>query len=137
MLQILNMQSFLEGILPELAERLRRFSGQDWNGSLAVGTRKVSTCFRIEGDQIRLEETSKADLDICLDERSLLRLVFGICSFSQINYRHALSQAQQKLLSALFPQKLVTGGAELWGPDNQDLEYEVLSHSSAPERFMV
>ena len=67
-----------------------------------------------------------------MSERNLLLLVFGLKTFSEVNDGDRFPPEVVRLLDSLFPRMAVTGGAELWGGDNLDLEYHALSPSSGP-----
>jgi predicted N-acetyltransferase YhbS len=109
MLQIINIQSLFERLMPELQERLKPSA---WNGILNIGIEKDKVQLAIHDSKIKVVENKKPTLKIKLTEFQLLGLVIGILSFEEIS-NPKLKPQEKAMLSLLFPRRPVFSG--IWG----------------------
>ncbi len=109
MLQVINMRSLFEHLIPELQERRRPSA---WKGILQISIEKDKVQLAINRSNIKVAENTKPDLKIKLTEFQLLGLVIGILSFEEIN-DCKLKPQEKLMLDLLFPRKPVFSG--VWG----------------------
>ena len=69
---------------------------------------------------------------VAVSERDLVLMLSGARSSNETHSSQGLSPEEVRRLNDLFPRVPVTGGEELWGVDNLDLEFHALSRASAP-----
>ena len=119
MLQILDRRSLFERLGPELTERLR---GSAWTGTIGLSTECGTVRLRFDADRVVSLSPGEADISIAVAERDLMLVLFGARSLGEICHGGELSPEDAQLLNALFHRLPVTGGDELWGDDNLDLE---------------
>jgi len=116
MMQIINLKSLFERLVPELEERLKN-STSSFNGILEIAIEKDSVKIEINKGKIKVIEDKKPDKRVEIKEFYLLQLVLGLISFSEIEEMldkgEKLKVEEREVLRTLFPRKLVF--SSIWG----------------------
>ena len=112
MIRVVNLESLLRNILPELHARLSAAGRSSWTGALGVTVGGESAYLRVMNGSVSLGEKGPTKASITLGQADMMRLVLGMCSA-----REALDpDTDPKLLATLdilFPHQAAACG--LWG----------------------
>jgi len=113
MIQIINIKSLFERLIPELEERLKS-SLSSFKGILEITIEKDRVEIEIDKSRIRVIEGKKPDIRIEIKEFYLIQLVLGLLSFSEVegllDKEEELKVEEREILRTLFPKKLVFSG---------------------------
>jgi predicted N-acetyltransferase YhbS len=116
MIQIINMKSLFERLIPELEERIKN-SIASFKGILEIAIEKDSVKIGIDKGKIKVLKDGKPDVKIEIKEFYLIQLVLGLLSFSEIeelvDRGRKLKIEEKEVLRILFPRKPVFSG--VWG----------------------
>lgn len=117
MLQIINLRSLFQKMLPEFERRLGQSPMRQWSGSIGIECQKGEVCLGVNCGRIGIEPDRKPDFQITVPEPMLLKLVLGLISFRNCNIQQktlsATSIPVNSLLNELFPE-IVTASGD-WG----------------------
>lgn len=117
MLQIINLQSLFERLVPELEDRLKNSITSNWQGILEIKIKKDRVQLHIIQGKIKVVEDKEPTLSLSLKEIYLLKLVLGLLSFEEVKNileeKIKLNSLEIALLNNLFPRKLVSSSN--WG----------------------
>ena len=114
MMQIVNLRSLLEKMIPELEDRLRNVFPFSWKGTLEIGIEKDRVGLLIDNGTIRVQDPSNPEMRISLNEYDLLKLILGLGAFEELQESGSnLKPLPRNLLNALFPRRKTYSG--LWG----------------------
>jgi len=116
MIQIININSLFERLIPELEERIKN-SIASFKGILEIAIEKDSVQIEIDKGKINVLENGKPDVRIEIKEFYLVQLVLGLLSFSEVeglvDRGRKLKIEEKEVLRILFPRKPVFSG--VWG----------------------
>ena len=117
MLQIVNLHSLFEHMIPELEDRLRTSLVGDWKGILEIGIEKDKVQLCINKGKIEIIRCQEPDWIFAVKEIYLLKLILGLLSFDEMPTEQSvkIDSIKDTLLRTLFPRKMVTSGGEIWG----------------------
>ncbi len=117
MLQIVNLESLFERLLPELEARLAWSAAAEWEGVIDIAIEKDAVQLHFRDGQISISSEPVADVRLAVKEFHLMQLVLGLISFAEIkNTMIEKNKAEPMVLSLLndlFPRKTVYSGN--WG----------------------
>lgn len=110
MLQVINLKSLLERLIPEFEARLKNSAGHAWRGRVHLEIEKEQAQLAINKGRIRMTDEKETAVRVILKETELLRLVLGMFSFEETESATKRNYAPEvaALLNALFPRKVPT-----------------------------
>ncbi|MCM8772502.1 MAG: GNAT family N-acetyltransferase [Candidatus Omnitrophica bacterium] len=119
MLQIINIMSLFNRLVPELEERLRKQGLSSYSKVIKISTEKDIVILDINKGKIKILKDKKADTELKIKEFYLLHLILGLLSFSEVEEvlkekeKIKIIPEERNLLNVLFPRFLVFSG--IWG----------------------
>ena len=104
MARIINFESLLTKIKPLLELRLKDSDFSEWRGTIRLHYEADERTLVIQDGQIHIARNSASpEIDLCVNQTQLLKLLCGNMSAEQIVFSNDLQIGEIGLLDALFP----------------------------------
>jgi predicted N-acetyltransferase YhbS len=115
MLQIVNLESLLSRISPELEQRLAESTTVSWHGIVNLKTAKDSALLKLDAGKISVVNSGTVAATITIPEVQLMRMILGITAFSELDLsQHEAIPVELKIiLNGLFTCQLTS--SDNWG----------------------
>ncbi|MDD5598428.1 MAG: GNAT family N-acetyltransferase [Victivallaceae bacterium] len=115
MLQIINLHSLFERLIPELEARLEESTARTWNGIIQIKLEKDKIQLLVSNGTIKVTDSEKPTLQLVIKEIGLLKLILGMYAFNEITVtsKPACKPLETALLRDLFPRQLLMSSN--WG----------------------
>jgi len=113
MLQVVNLRSLIEHLVPELEARIK---GSTWQGTILLQIEKDEVRLAAKGGRIRVGVRGKGGIKLSIKEFYLMQMVLGMLSFDEIRHLvggRKLRPRDAAFLNDLFPRRAVYSG--VWG----------------------
>ena len=115
MILVLSLPAILGEVAEELTRRLSRSIVADFQGNIALSLPGQSVVLRLREGTVSVTEAEQAGIQVSLTQAEFVRLLFGLCSFSEL---HGLEDSplgvrETAVMDALFPR--CPTGTGTWG----------------------
>lgn len=105
MVRIMDLPRLFRKMAPELSRRLAGSGAAGWQGRIRVTCETGGVTLSVADGAVQVENEDRADVDVCLSQSELVRLVLVSGSFRRmgLDRRCALGPSEADVIEALFP----------------------------------